>query len=64
MPITSVYPGRTYFSMTPPEMTASEFRGELQIRETAEYRVNAPQSIAKPWLFSATLVGGPPARPQ
>jgi len=44
--------------MTPQEMTAPEFRGELQIHETAEYRVSARRSIAKPRISSAPLVGG------
>ena len=49
-----------YFSMTPQTMRAQELAAELRIHETEEYRVNAPQSIAKPWLSSAPLVGGAP----
>jgi hypothetical protein len=44
--------------MTPQEMTASEFPGELQVHEEAGYRANALQSIAKPWLSFATQVAG------
>ena len=43
--------------MTPQTMRARELAAELRIHETEEYRVNAPQSIAKPWLSSAPLVG-------
>ena len=46
--------------MTPQTMRAQELAAELRIHETEEYRVNAPQSIAKPWLSSAPLVGGAP----
>ncbi len=48
--------------MTPQAMRAAQLPAELQIHETAEYRVNAPQSIAKLWLSSVALVGGPSAR--
>jgi len=34
---------------------------KLRIHETAEYRVNAQRSIAKPWLASELLVSRPPA---
>jgi hypothetical protein len=61
MSITSVNPGRIYFSMTPQAMLVPKFPAELQIHETAEYWVNALQSIAKPRLSSAPLMGGSPA---
>jgi hypothetical protein len=47
--------------MTPQAMRAAQLPAELQIHETAEYRVNALQSIAKLWLSLAALVGGPSA---
>lgn len=41
-------------------MRRPECPGELQIHEIAEYSVNAPQSIAMPWLSRAPDLGGRP----